>query len=216
VLFSATDPTRLCALVVDILATTLVPSALDIAGRDGGNVLAARFEAVTAAADEQVRSVIELATLGGIDQIGIVRDDEEDLWWRRATFETDGITGHAAGTRAIVKASLLPTDVGPWVQATLDTVRQQQLSIQWRAHAGHGLVWVRISGDEASIPSAISAARDHALRQGGSLVVVDAPPSITDHVDVWGPVESAPLMRRVKAQFDPAGILNPGRFVERI
>jgi glycolate oxidase FAD binding subunit len=33
-------------------------------------------------------------------------------------------------------------------------------------------------------------------------------------MDVWGPVGNAlELMRRVKHQFDPAGILNPGRFV---
>jgi len=48
----------------------------------------------------------------------------------------------------------------------------------------------------------------------GSLVVLNCPPAVKARVDVWGEVGDAlPLMRRVKAHFDPAGMLNPGRFV---
>lgn len=47
----------------------------------------------------------------------------------------------------------------------------------------------------------------------GSVVVLAADPAARVRVDPWGPVAGLALMRRVKAQFDPAGKLAPGRFV---
>ena len=52
------------------------------------------------------------------------------------------------------------------------------------------------------------------LKSGGSLVVERAPRAVKETLDVWGPVapEVLDVMRRLKHEFDPAGILNPGRF----
>jgi glycolate oxidase FAD binding subunit len=48
----------------------------------------------------------------------------------------------------------------------------------------------------------------------GSLVVLRCPPEWKAQIDVWGASGDAlPLMRRIKTQFDPNNILNPGRFV---
>jgi glycolate oxidase FAD binding subunit len=49
---------------------------------------------------------------------------------------------------------------------------------------------------------------------GGYLVVLDAPEPARRTVDVWGPPpDGVAVMRRLKAEFDPKGVLNPGRFV---
>ena len=41
-----------------------------------------------------------------------------------------------------------------------------------------------------------------------------APPAIKQHVDAWGkPGEAFEVMRRLKADFDPRGLCNPGRFL---
>jgi len=42
--------------------------------------------------------------------------------------------------------------------------------------------------------------------------VLTAPAAIRDRVDLWGPVPGLAVMRRVKAQFDPAGRFATGRF----
>ena len=48
-------------------------------------------------------------------------------------------------------------------------------------------------------------------------VVEDAPPQVKRGIDVFGPVPSSlPLMRSIKAQLDPNGVLSPGRFVGRL
>ena len=50
---------------------------------------------------------------------------------------------------------------------------------------------------------------------GGKLVVLSA--AVGDRLgrdDVWGkPADGIAVMRALKERFDPAGILNPGRFV---
>jgi len=48
---------------------------------------------------------------------------------------------------------------------------------------------------------------------GGSVVILEAPDGVRQRVDPWGPVRGLDLMRAVKAQFDPARLLAPGRFV---
>ena len=51
-------------------------------------------------------------------------------------------------------------------------------------------------------------------QMGGALVVESCSSDIKRHLDVFGdPPPSFDLMRRVKQQFDPRGILNPGRFL---
>jgi glycolate oxidase FAD binding subunit len=61
--------------------------------------------------------------------------------------------------------------------------------------------------------STVDAVRAVCTEAGGSLVVVDAPADLKSELDVWGPVGSMSLMRRVKEQFDPQRRLAPGRFV---
>ena len=53
-----------------------------------------------------------------------------------------------------------------------------------------------------------------AVRLGGSLVVVRSKlEGLTPHL-VWGGRDDATvLLEQIKRQFDPRGILNPGRFV---
>jgi glycolate oxidase FAD binding subunit len=41
-------------------------------------------------------------------------------------------------------------------------------------------------------------------------VLLDAPAELRRAVDPWGPLTAEPLMRRIKARFDPHDILNPG------
>jgi glycolate oxidase FAD binding subunit len=77
-----------------------------------------------------------------------------------------------------------------------------------RASGGDGLpsgTW--LAGAVAGLRAALAP-------EGGSLVVERAPRAVKETLDVWGPVapEVLDVMRRLKHEFDPAGILNPGRF----
>lgn len=76
-----------------------------------------------------------------------------------------------------------------------------------------GTVWLSIaSGASAStwFPKLISLARQHR----GHAVMFAAPAAAKENIDVWGlPPPTLSLMREIKRQFDPNGLLNPGRFL---
>ena len=74
---------------------------------------------------------------------------------------------------------------------------------------GGGLVWCVAPGD----PAASAAVRDEAERSGGHATLVRASAELKASVAVFHPQPAAraSLTRRIKAGFDPAAILNPGR-----
>jgi glycolate oxidase FAD binding subunit len=78
------------------------------------------------------------------------------------------------------------------------------------AHAGVGLVYAACGAEAAaavatSIGSAASAA-------GGYAVVEAAPPALKPGLPLWGEAPGGlALMRRLREQFDPRGIMVPGR-----
>jgi len=60
----------------------------------------------------------------------------------------------------------------------------------------------------------IGRIRKAAEKAGGALVVISAAAEVKAQVDAWGtPGAGFGLMRRMKAAWDPKGILSPGRFV---
>lgn len=71
--------------------------------------------------------------------------------------------------------------------------------------------------DHANAVATIKRIRDHAAKLGGSVVVERCPLGVKQQIDVWGDsFDGMAIMRRIKQQFDPQGILNPGRFVGRL
>src|SRR5262249_4565843 len=87
------------------------------------------------------------------------------------------------------------------------------------AQPGNGVVQFALRGP---MPSGAALHRDllGPLREslapeGGSAVVERAPSSMKVDLDVWGPIEPTLLdiMTRLKREFDPGDVLNPGRFV---
>jgi len=200
-------------LVLRVLDSPLVPTVIDMlspAGQEQTYTLALRFEMGQQAVDDQVALLIEMA--GALKEtLRKLQDEDEERFWSRA--QQNMTTPGDGSAPVVLKASLLPTDVVPWLHVLQRAADQAKLALRWRAHAGHGLVFASLSGDEAAFAPTIEAARHAALERQGSLVVQEAPLELLRTLDVWGPVPALEVMRRLKAQFDPNAILNPGRFV---
>jgi glycolate oxidase FAD binding subunit len=81
------------------------------------------------------------------------------------------------------------------------------------ADAMAGTVWIGAAATETAanqFPKLIAYARE----QRGHAVMLLAPPKLKRSIDVWGaPPRTLALMRKIKEQFDPDGLLNPGRYI---
>jgi glycolate dehydrogenase FAD-binding subunit len=121
---------------------------------------------------------------------------------------------------AVARVAVLPADVGVYAGEAGHTVRAAGLRLLMAAHAGSGvltLVLTTANGEGPGVPATVKVLarlREQARARGGQFVVEWAPLAVREEALVWddgGP--AVRLMQRIKAQIDPQGIMNPGRFV---
>jgi glycolate oxidase FAD binding subunit len=129
------------------------------------------------------------------------------FWQRLVEFPAAGVSP------LVLKASVVPSGV----TAIVEAARQLDPQCSIQAHAGNGIVLMRFSQFP---PGGLSRAligqlQPIATAHRGNIVVLSNPGGAEmTHQSVWGGID-APfgLMSEVKRRFDPADILNPGRFV---
>jgi glycolate oxidase FAD binding subunit len=209
---TAPTPAPLCDLAVRMIASTLEPTVLDVMSTQAtgeGCVMMVRFEMEPESAEEQAALLVTMAD--GLSDVQILQGEAEEQLWRQVA--ADFPLASEAENALIVKASILPTNVASWLESLEHTAKEADLSTRWRAHAGHGLIFARLAGDEIALATAVEQLHRAASVGQGSLVVLDAPPALARKVDVWGFIPAFEVMRRLKMRFDPNFTLNPGRFV---
>jgi glycolate oxidase FAD binding subunit len=119
----------------------------------------------------------------------------------------------AAPAAAVLRAATLPAEVGRVLEAAEAAAAGAGARVRCLAHAAAGVVRVAVA-DAAGVAPLVRALRPALEAGGGSLVVERASADAKRGLDVWGDVgPGLPLMRALKAAFDPAAVLAPGRFV---
>lgn len=81
---------------------------------------------------------------------------------------------------------------------------------------GGRVMWWRdfSSEDPVRVAERLRQIQSTAVSLGGDAIVEACPQAVRELIDVWGPAPSGmEIMRRIKRQFDPKGLLNPGRFI---
>ena len=134
-----------------------------------------------------------------------LEDEAGELWARIADF------GHSDSEESVMSAriSVLPNRM---VNA-MQTLSQYQGAAAIVAQPGYGMMNAHWFSCDANMSEIILGARQAVHDIGGSLIVERAPVEVKDAVDVWDyRGESLEVMRSLKAQYDPNGILNPNRF----
>jgi glycolate oxidase FAD binding subunit len=88
------------------------------------------------------------------------------------------------------------------------------VEVRLSGHAGTGVTFAGLSGDEDALVEVVEEVREIRLRRGGSVVVQVAPLAVKERMEVWGSGgDYLGLTRRVKEKFDPGYTMNPGRFL---
>jgi len=189
------DPDALGGVASAIAHSPFGPECLDVSWRDGSGEVMARFGG--AAPEGGAAEVVKLMEQGGLE--ARLADADDDLWDRQRARQrsADG---------AVVRVSGLVSEL----PAVLRSAQEVGASLVGRA--GLGLSWMTVDqGDVTEVVSSIEEVRRRL--HPFTCVVLDAPEDVREKVEVWGDDEAVPLMRRVKARFDPHGVCNPGIFV---
>jgi glycolate oxidase FAD binding subunit len=231
-----TGPQDANRFILRLLDSTLTPAMVQLrTGRQRETHVDVRYESTPAGIEAQMRRTWSLAGRREISSDDPWRAREE-LWsnvapasWPAgagASTPAQGSTTHLAIVRpetgpltqadatvaCICKCSVLPSEIG----ATCELLDQlAESALDWQAVVqATGTGWLRLEGNADQLAAAVERLRTHLESCGGSLALLHAPAEIGHRVETWGSAGSAlPLMRRVKEQFDPGHILNPGRFV---
>jgi glycolate oxidase FAD binding subunit len=210
-----------------ILGSPIVPSALEllsegataeVSRRSGvlpgmsGVLLAVAVASVPEAVTAQLHAARELTGAAGE---GLLLDGQahEAFWGAIRDLAAEEKTG------MLLKAGVLLVSVAEALERGECLAAQHGLGVAIVAEAGTGVLRYYFRAAEGAdraqrLARVVGPLRDFAVQARGSLVVLQAPPEVKEAVDVWGAVgKSFALMQGLKAQFDPRGILNPGRFV---
>ena len=199
--FPASD--RFSAFAAALVDRASTPSALELAFPPA--TMLVRFESVESVAVAQAEEAMSLARAHGGTPTVLIGHDESAVWQKHEAriFAEDG---------TVLRLSVLPSELTSTLAWLDETATAQQLDYVVAGRAGLTALSVRLNGEIASQVKLIRELRERFPSGRGSAVIRRAEPALTSHVDVWGPVGDAlPMMQAVKQQFDPVGILNPGR-----
>ncbi|HLJ60013.1 MAG TPA: FAD-binding oxidoreductase [bacterium] len=220
VLVAVPDLEAAHALTTAVMRSYLLPSALEavnppafrrLAGATGAPAPSAGawgvLLLVEGMEESRARHVSEMRSLGGAaGRVEILEGDaHRGLWDAVAEFPSPdthpgGVVCRAGGP------------IARWsdLARALEPLGDDGRAAEIVAHAGVGLLYAAAAADAGT--ALVEALGRAAGAAGGYAVVETAPPALKPRLPVWGAEPGGiALMRRLRAAYDPRGIMVPGR-----
>jgi glycolate oxidase FAD binding subunit len=176
-----------------------VPDAAFASGGRAATLV--RLEGIPASVDYRAEKLTGL--LGRLGQVAVLEGEASDTLWR-AIRDAEAF---GASSSPVWRVSVAP-DTGPSVIAALTGRHAIRHYYDWSG----GLIWIDVEdGGEDGLAREIRMAV--ATAGGGHATLMRATPALRSAIAPFEPQPEAlaALSRRLKAQFDPNNILNPGR-----
>ncbi len=190
-----------------------VNAAAEVVGVDGAYLLAVRLGGRPMTQERQVKECVSIFESHGAVFVEKLEDEHSGAVWRALTdFGSDEATIAPLALRisvvpALVKqAAVVLQSLSKYSPAAvISQPGYGVISASWATQGG-------ISVDDAV--QIVGSVRENVHRLSGSVIVERCPVGAKAAFDVWDDVgENIDIMRRMKEQYDPSGVLNPGRFV---
>lgn len=180
-------------------------------GQPNHIVVAARFAGTAGAVARQIREAARRCIEVGARTVELREEDDQPLWAGIAD-----VSAPASDGSLLLRVGV-PSNALDGAASLMERVPHAHGWASARiVLAGVGLGYARWqigAAPLAAVAAALAEVRAKLLALGGYAVVEEAPATFA-MLDRWGPPPSgAALMRQLRARWDPAGILNPGRFV---
>src|SRR5947208_3053941 len=200
-------------LAAELATSRLLPASISIlnpaAARSSSfpaekALAAVWFEGFEESISRHIRDTEAIAARLGLDTDVISPEMQEHLWDYVRDFP---LTSDQLIYRLTVPLSQLAEVM------TAVSERKSGDSLYMIGGAASGTLWLSVEPGNANMEW-FAGLTSLAQERGGHAIIFAAPPRLKENIDVWGaPPSTLPLMRETKRQFDPKGLLNPGRFV---
>jgi glycolate oxidase FAD binding subunit len=188
-----------------LLASTLTPIAADVVSTalsqqlelSNTPSLVIKFATIPASIAEQSAQLLDIAKSLGL-KAGIWQGEQAETLW-------NGIQTGIWGKRPIGCKLGVRLTAAVATIATLDRLTDNTALGVIHLNSGIGACAL-------SDAKPIVTLRSQCEASGGFLSVLQAPVAVKQQIDVWGyRGNTVPLMKQIEQQFDPLGILNPGK-----
>jgi len=219
--------------VRQVRSSQLIPSSLEILNsiavqnikyplskpQNGNYLVAIGLEGVSESIDRQVSEMNEMGKKYGVLEAVTLDSEKHRAFWIALRDFSQGLSENYPNFISL-KSNLLISKSGEMLGGYEKIARESRIECAFLSHAGNGILHSYILPGKNfrskidSFVELIGGLTSEAVRNEGNLVIESSPLLIKKKVDVWGQSRSDYLVvRRLKEQIDPAGILNIGRFV---
>jgi glycolate oxidase FAD binding subunit len=169
-----------------------------------------RAEGLPAAVARHLRDVPALAAQAGAAQAIVYEPGDPVIEAHWAAMNDRPQTAELAADELVLRLSCLPADLATALDDARVLAARHGVRLRISARALNGVACLRAQGEDGALRSW------HAdlLSRRPHLAVIGAPAHLRAELPLWGaPPANLELMRRIKREFDPGNMLNPGRFV---
>ncbi len=217
-----------------IFETTLLPAAVevmnstsftnlrmdDIPAFDPGKyVVAVAFEAFQEAVERMVTDIKDMAMDFGVKNHANIKDHAHLRFWLAVSDLDPTLTKKFP---RLIKAKL-NYRISEWkdiFEFAHKTLAQNGIEHAILARAGSGVCLINLlmdPGSDGLVGKAVEAMAqllERSRKAGGNMIIQRAPTRVKNRLKIWGEMGSDFIvMKRIKGQLDPSGLMNPGRFV---
>jgi glycolate oxidase FAD binding subunit len=184
------------------------PTGAQIVAEGDSYTVYVRLAGVETSVAAQTEALLRQAEQAGLSIDVVAEDAAARIWSSHETIYED------AHDAVVARFSVLPSSTAMTLRAVREVAGRLGLRSRVVLQAtGTGVVKLE-GAHEQALAAGLGVLRSRVAESRGSLVVHACPAPIKDRIDVWGPAGDAHLlMLRIKEQFDPRGIMNPGRFI---
>jgi glycolate oxidase FAD binding subunit len=207
------DPKPAFAALDELDGTQLAPvaaeylnrSALAAVGQSGVCALALMAEGLPQAVERQMNDMSAIMRRHGAQSVERLHGGEAEALWSAIADLPQ--TATLAADEAVVKLSVLPTDVASAIAQCEASAARVGSSVAINARALSGVLYARVRSVTAAALTTLTA--ELPGLQWVATTLPDTPR--------WGaPPQGLDVMRRIRDEFDPLQLLNPGRFLSGV
>jgi glycolate oxidase FAD binding subunit len=186
---------------------------------DGNYVVAVGLEGVAESTERQISDMGNIGKKHGALEPMTLDSEKHHAFWDALRDFSRGVAKRYPEYVAL-KSNFLISKCGRMMGNYEKIAKGLGMDCAFISHSANGILYTYVLGDQRersrteSLIKFIRKLTSEAAKNEGNLVIEASPWSIKKKVDPWGKSRSdVPIMRRIKKQIDPAGILSPGRFI---